>query len=164
MFDHLDAQRPYHSRLIIRYSSRDKESFSYRQRRCTRNRRNFGLLPPVDGRRAASSPAALMSRSRSQTAWCRMILQSRFPPALRARVFSRVSASAWRRSWHCERADELYPLYACHPSRHLPPAKVRAFFDFIQESVKMKPLHSIIEARSHCQPIERLASSARQAL
>ena len=30
-------------------------------------------------------------------------------------------------------SDELYPLYACHPSRHLPPAKVRAFVDFVQE-------------------------------
>ena len=30
-------------------------------------------------------------------------------------------------------SDELYPLYAYHPSRHLPPAKVRAFLDFIQE-------------------------------
>jgi DNA-binding transcriptional LysR family regulator len=30
-------------------------------------------------------------------------------------------------------SDEIYPLYAYHPSRHLPPAKVRAFLDFIQE-------------------------------
>jgi DNA-binding transcriptional LysR family regulator len=30
-------------------------------------------------------------------------------------------------------STELYPLYAYHPSRHLPPAKVRAFLDFIQE-------------------------------
>ena len=29
-------------------------------------------------------------------------------------------------------ADERFPLYAYHPSRHLPPAKVRAFLDFIQ--------------------------------
>lgn len=29
-------------------------------------------------------------------------------------------------------SEELYPLYAYHPSRHLPPAKVRAFLDFIQ--------------------------------
>ncbi|CDG82629.1 LysR family transcriptional regulator [Janthinobacterium agaricidamnosum] len=27
--------------------------------------------------------------------------------------------------------DELFPLYALYPSRHLPPAKVRAFMDFI---------------------------------
>jgi DNA-binding transcriptional LysR family regulator len=33
-----------------------------------------------------------------------------------------------------EWSDELYPLYAYHPSRYLPPAKVRAFLDFIQES------------------------------
>ena len=32
-----------------------------------------------------------------------------------------------------EWSDELYPLYAYHPSRHLPPAKVRAFVDFVQE-------------------------------
>src|SRR5216683_1628483 len=30
-------------------------------------------------------------------------------------------------------SEELYPLYAYHPSRHLPPAKVRALLDFIQE-------------------------------
>jgi DNA-binding transcriptional LysR family regulator len=29
--------------------------------------------------------------------------------------------------------DERYPLYAYHPSRHLPPAKVRAFLDFVHE-------------------------------
>lgn len=28
-------------------------------------------------------------------------------------------------------AEERYPLYAYHPSRHLPPAKVRAFLDFL---------------------------------
>jgi DNA-binding transcriptional LysR family regulator len=27
---------------------------------------------------------------------------------------------------------ETFPLYALHPSRHLPPAKVRAFVDFVQ--------------------------------
>jgi DNA-binding transcriptional LysR family regulator len=27
--------------------------------------------------------------------------------------------------------DEVYPLYALYPSRHHPPAKVRAFFEFI---------------------------------
>ncbi len=27
--------------------------------------------------------------------------------------------------------DEQFPLYALYPSRHHPPAKVRAFFDFI---------------------------------
>jgi DNA-binding transcriptional LysR family regulator len=30
-----------------------------------------------------------------------------------------------------EWSEELHPLYAYHPSRHLPPAKVR--LDFIQE-------------------------------
>ena len=29
--------------------------------------------------------------------------------------------------------EERYPLHAYHPSRHLPPAKVRAFLDFVQE-------------------------------
>jgi DNA-binding transcriptional LysR family regulator len=32
--------------------------------------------------------------------------------------------------------DELFPLYAFHPSRHLPPAKVRAFLDFVVESTR----------------------------
>ena len=27
--------------------------------------------------------------------------------------------------------DERFPLYVLHPSRHLPPAKVRAFVDFV---------------------------------
>jgi len=30
-------------------------------------------------------------------------------------------------------SDEMWPLHAYHPSRHLPPAKVRAFLDFVQE-------------------------------
>jgi DNA-binding transcriptional LysR family regulator len=30
-------------------------------------------------------------------------------------------------------SEERYPLYAYHPSRHLPPAKVRAFLDFVQQ-------------------------------
>jgi DNA-binding transcriptional LysR family regulator len=30
-----------------------------------------------------------------------------------------------------EWAEERFPLYAYHPSRHLPPAKVRAFLDFV---------------------------------
>lgn len=32
--------------------------------------------------------------------------------------------------------DEMFPLYAFHPSRRLPPAKVRAFLDFIVESTR----------------------------
>jgi DNA-binding transcriptional LysR family regulator len=32
-------------------------------------------------------------------------------------------------------AEERYPLYAYHPSRHLPPAKVRAFLDVVLASV-----------------------------
>ena len=32
-----------------------------------------------------------------------------------------------------EWSEERFPLYAYHPSRHLPPAKVRALLDFIQE-------------------------------
>jgi DNA-binding transcriptional LysR family regulator len=32
--------------------------------------------------------------------------------------------------WH----DEMFPLYVFHPSRHLPPAKVRAFLDFVVAS------------------------------
>jgi DNA-binding transcriptional LysR family regulator len=30
-------------------------------------------------------------------------------------------------------SNEIYPLYAYHPSRHLPPVKVRAFLSFVQE-------------------------------
>jgi DNA-binding transcriptional LysR family regulator len=32
-------------------------------------------------------------------------------------------------------AEERYGLYSYHPSRHLPPAKVRAFLDFLKESM-----------------------------
>jgi DNA-binding transcriptional LysR family regulator len=34
--------------------------------------------------------------------------------------------------------DELFPLYALHPSKNLPPAKVRVFLDFILEAVDSK--------------------------
>jgi DNA-binding transcriptional LysR family regulator len=32
--------------------------------------------------------------------------------------------------------DERFPLYAFHPSRHLVPAKVRAFLDFVLASTR----------------------------
>ena len=32
-------------------------------------------------------------------------------------------------------SDERYPLYAYYASRHLPPAKIRAFLDFVQEII-----------------------------
>jgi DNA-binding transcriptional LysR family regulator len=32
-------------------------------------------------------------------------------------------------------AEERFPLYAYHPSRHLPPAKVRAFLEFVVASI-----------------------------
>ena len=32
--------------------------------------------------------------------------------------------------------DELFPLHVYHPSRHLPPAKVRAFLDFVVASTR----------------------------
>jgi DNA-binding transcriptional LysR family regulator len=35
-------------------------------------------------------------------------------------------------------AEERYALYSYYPSRHLPPAKVRAFLDFLLESVPPK--------------------------
>jgi DNA-binding transcriptional LysR family regulator len=37
-------------------------------------------------------------------------------------------------------AEERFPLYAYYPSRHLPPAKVRAFVDFVVESVAPQPI------------------------
>jgi DNA-binding transcriptional LysR family regulator len=33
-------------------------------------------------------------------------------------------------------SGELFPLYALHPSRHHPPAKVRAFIDFVLQAVR----------------------------
>jgi DNA-binding transcriptional LysR family regulator len=38
-------------------------------------------------------------------------------------------------------SDERYPLYAYHPARHLPPAKVRAFLDFVQQIAREKARH-----------------------
>ncbi|RDT00014.1 LysR family transcriptional regulator, partial [Burkholderia contaminans] len=32
---------------------------------------------------------------------------------------------------------EAFPLFAYYPSRHLPPAKVRAFVDFVAEIVAL---------------------------
>ena len=32
-------------------------------------------------------------------------------------------------------AEERFPLYVFYPSRHLPPAKVRAFLDFVEADV-----------------------------
>ena len=37
-------------------------------------------------------------------------------------------------------AEERFPLYAYHPSRHLPPAKVRAFLNFVLASVASSAL------------------------
>lgn len=37
-------------------------------------------------------------------------------------------------------AEEGFPLYIYHPSRHLPPAKVRAFIAFVETSVLPMPL------------------------
>ena len=36
-----------------------------------------------------------------------------------------------------ELSEERYPLYAYYPSRHLSPAKVAAFLDFIQEAARL---------------------------
>ena len=36
-------------------------------------------------------------------------------------------------------AEERFPLYAYHPSRHLPPAKVRAFIAFVENQVLAVP-------------------------
>jgi DNA-binding transcriptional LysR family regulator len=33
---------------------------------------------------------------------------------------------------------ETFPLYALYPSRHQPPAKLRAFLEFLLESTKTK--------------------------
>ncbi len=48
-------------------------------------------------------------------------------------------------------AEERFPLFAYHPSRHLPPAKVRAFLDFVVAS---------ISPTSKKRPATRLGKSA----
>jgi DNA-binding transcriptional LysR family regulator len=42
-----------------------------------------------------------------------------------------------------EWAEERFPLYAYHPSRHLPPAKVRAFLDFVLASAASSALDRV---------------------
>jgi DNA-binding transcriptional LysR family regulator len=49
-------------------------------------------------------------------------------------------------------AEERFPLYAYHPSRHLPPAKVRAFLDFVVASI---PPTSKKEARNSFRKIRQ---------
>lgn len=44
-------------------------------------------------------------------------------------------------------AEERFPLYAYHPSRHLPAAKVRAFLDFVQDSMSHPPLRCRLPLR-----------------
>jgi len=47
-----------------------------------------------------------------------------------------MSASRRSSPRSAKRSVELFPLYVFHPSRHLPPAKVRAFIDFVVASMK----------------------------
>jgi DNA-binding transcriptional LysR family regulator len=52
-----------------------------------------------------------------------------------------VGLSSWLRGGQlvqilAEWSEERYPLYAYHASRHLPPAKVRAFLNYVQEIVR----------------------------
>ena len=47
------------------------------------------------------------------------------------RYIGMVHATALGKVRNPDWADEVYPLYALYPSRHHPPAKVRAFLDFI---------------------------------
>ena len=50
-------------------------------------------------------------------------------------------------------SDERFPLYAYHPSRHLPPAKVRAFLDFVRE-VAAESERCHVEDAGACPPDE----------
>lgn len=52
-------------------------------------------------------------------------------------------------------AEERYPLYAYYATRHLPPAKIRAFLDFVLEIAKQDPPQS---AASRDRAIGRKAS------
>jgi DNA-binding transcriptional LysR family regulator len=45
-------------------------------------------------------------------------------------------------------AEEHYPLYAYHPSRNLPPAKVIAFLDFLLASIERPTSGENVTARS----------------
>jgi DNA-binding transcriptional LysR family regulator len=53
--------------------------------------------------------------------------------------------------WH----DELFPLYAVHPSRHLPPARVRAFLEFLVASTGADFRH---RARGRAEAVRRAES------
>jgi len=43
--------------------------------------------------------------------------------------------------------EEVFPLHAYHPSRHLPPAKVRAFLDFVTGAVARQAAPPVIPGR-----------------
>jgi transposase len=53
--------------------------------------------------------------------------------AIRTIGVSEVTYYRWRQEFGGLKNDQV--LYAYHPSRHLPPAKVRAFIDFVLASV-----------------------------
>jgi DNA-binding transcriptional LysR family regulator len=51
-------------------------------------------------------------------------------------------------------AEERFPLYAYFPSRHLPPAKVRAFLEFVLASVGRSPgLDQTQDDRGRARPV-----------
>ena len=52
-------------------------------------------------------------------------------------------------------AEERFPLYAYHPSRHLPPAKVRAFLDFVLESIERPTRSKKLTANSSRKELRR---------
>jgi DNA-binding transcriptional LysR family regulator len=49
------------------------------------------------------------------------------------------SSAVFTASMTTRASEERYPLYAYYPSRHLPPAKIRAFLDFVMEVAARKP-------------------------
>ncbi|KAA0686459.1 LysR family transcriptional regulator [Neorhizobium sp. P12A] len=58
-----------------------------------------------------------------------------------------IGLESWLQTGHLRQIlkdwpDERYPLYAYHPARHLPPAKVRAFLDFVQQITREKARRS----------------------
>jgi DNA-binding transcriptional LysR family regulator len=57
-------------------------------------------------------------------------------------------------------SDERFPLFAYHPSRHLPPAKVRAFLDFVREVTVAETAFQAAPTRRSRQP--RVTGASRK--
>jgi DNA-binding transcriptional LysR family regulator len=98
------------------------------------HRRGRVLDIPVRGRIATDDPSTAIAACVSGCGVFQS-LELGLGPWLQSRKLIQILAD-----W-CE---ERYPLYAYYASRHLPPAKIRAFLDFVREIVAEDPSQSVV--------------------